>query len=148
MCWLRFTAESRRVQPMMAAATMRQTPRMTAAAMMATATRPAIRPYSMAVAPDGATAPALRATTCSIGYSAVAGGACSGSETNTIAFDQAISPFKETYYGSSPTPRVSIGIGVNWNSPFGPLRIDLAKALVTQPGDDKKLVTFNVGTQF
>ena len=104
--------------------------------------------YYNTYTPDGATAPALRATTCSIGYSAVAGGACSGSETNTIAFDQAISPFKETYYGSSPTPRVSIGIGVNWTSPFGPLRIDLAKALVTQKGDDPKLITFNVGTQF
>jgi outer membrane protein insertion porin family len=43
---------------------------------------------------------------------------------------------------------VSVGIGVNWNSPFGPLRIDLAKAIVKQPGDDPKLITFNVGTQF
>lgn len=104
--------------------------------------------YYNTYTPDGATAPSLRATTCSIGYSAVAGGACAGSETNTLAFDQAISPFKETYYGSSPTPRVSVGIGVNWTSPFGPLRIDLAKALVTQKGDDPKLITFNVGTQF
>jgi outer membrane protein insertion porin family len=43
---------------------------------------------------------------------------------------------------------VSIGVGVNWNSPFGPLRIDLAKALIKQKGDDTKLVTFNVGGQF
>ena len=57
-------------------------------------------------------------------------------------------PFKETFLGNSARPRVSVGIGVNWTSPFGPLRIDLAKAIVTQPGDDKKLVTFNVGTQF
>ena len=104
--------------------------------------------YYNTYTPDGSTSPALRATTCSIGYSATAGGACSGSETNTLAFDQAISPFKETYYGSSPTPRVSVGIGVNWTSPFGPLRIDLAKAIVTQKGDDPKLITFNVGTQF
>jgi outer membrane protein insertion porin family len=45
-------------------------------------------------------------------------------------------------------PRVSVGIGVNWNSPFGPLRIDVAKALVTQPGDDPKLITFNVGASY
>ena len=43
---------------------------------------------------------------------------------------------------------LSIGIGVNWVSPFGPLRLDIAKAIVTQEGDDTKLFSFNVGTQF
>jgi len=43
---------------------------------------------------------------------------------------------------------VSIGIGVNWNSPFGPFRIDLAHVLKKQPGDDTKTFSFNVGTQF
>ncbi len=56
--------------------------------------------------------------------------------------------FKEFYVGDSPKPRVSVGFGVNWNSPFGPFRIDVAKALVSVPGDDTKVVTFNVGTQF
>jgi outer membrane protein insertion porin family len=56
--------------------------------------------------------------------------------------------FKEFYLGDSPKPRLSIGIGVNWTSPFGPLRIDLAKALLKQKGDDTKLFSFNVGTQF
>lgn len=56
--------------------------------------------------------------------------------------------FREVFLGNSPKPRVSIGVGVNWVSPFGPLRIDLAKAIVTQEGDDPKLFTFNVGTQF
>jgi outer membrane protein insertion porin family len=56
--------------------------------------------------------------------------------------------FKEIYLGDSWKPRVSIGIGVNWTSPFGPLRIDLAKALVKQDGDDTKLFSFNVGTSF
>ncbi|HXC73261.1 MAG TPA: BamA/TamA family outer membrane protein, partial [Sphingomicrobium sp.] len=55
---------------------------------------------------------------------------------------------KEFFRGNSPKPRVSIGIGVNWTSPFGPLRIDLAKALLKQKGDDTKLFSFNVGTQF
>ena len=58
------------------------------------------------------------------------------------------SPFKEVYYGNSWKPRVSVGFGVSWNSPFGPLRIDIAKALVKQKGDDTKLFSFNVGTQF
>jgi outer membrane protein insertion porin family len=56
--------------------------------------------------------------------------------------------FKEFFFGNSPKPRVSIGFGVNWVSPFGPLRIDIAKALVKQKGDDTKLFSFNVGTQF
>jgi outer membrane protein insertion porin family len=56
--------------------------------------------------------------------------------------------FVEEFLGNSPRPRVSVGIGVNWNSPFGPFRFDLAKALVTQPGDDPQLFQFNVGTAF
>ncbi|HUG46528.1 MAG TPA: outer membrane protein assembly factor BamA [Sphingomicrobium sp.] len=56
--------------------------------------------------------------------------------------------FKEIFVGNSPKPRLSIGVGVNWVSPFGPLRIDLAKALLTQEGDDTKLFQFGVGAQF
>jgi outer membrane protein insertion porin family len=57
-------------------------------------------------------------------------------------------PFVEQYVGDTPKPRVSVGFGVNWNSPFGPFRIDVAKALVKAEGDDDKLITFNVGTAF
>jgi outer membrane protein insertion porin family len=56
--------------------------------------------------------------------------------------------FKEIFLGDSAKPRLSIGVGVNWVSPFGPLRIDIAKALLHQKGDDTKLFSFNVGTQF
>jgi len=56
--------------------------------------------------------------------------------------------FKEVFLGNSPKPRLSIGIGANWTSPFGPLRLDLARAILKQKGDDTKLFTFNVGTQF
>jgi outer membrane protein insertion porin family len=64
------------------------------------------------------------------------------------AIGQAIPPFQEVFLGDSPKPRVSIGVGVNWNSPFGPFRIDFAKVLMKQEGDDTKAFTFNVGTQF
>nr|WP_299851050.1 outer membrane protein assembly factor BamA [Sphingomonas bacterium] len=87
------------------------------------------------------------ATTCQIGYSATSGGACTGTSINT-AYTIPISPFAETFVGNSSRPRISIGAGVNWNSPFGPLRIDLAYALLHDKGDDTKIVTFNVGTQF
>ncbi len=58
------------------------------------------------------------------------------------------SGFKEFFRGNSPKPRLAVGVGVNWVSPFGPLRIDIAKALLTQEGDETKLFSFNVGTQF
>ncbi|MEO5774833.1 MAG: outer membrane protein assembly factor BamA [Sphingomicrobium sp.] len=56
--------------------------------------------------------------------------------------------YKEVFLGNSGKPRLSIGFGVNWVSPFGPFRIDIAKALLKQKGDDTKLISFNVGTQF
>ncbi|TMM49123.1 outer membrane protein assembly factor BamA [Qipengyuania marisflavi] len=56
--------------------------------------------------------------------------------------------FKEVFVGDTISPRISAGIGVNWNSPFGPFRIDLAYAIKSAVGDDTKLFSFNVGTQF
>ena len=58
------------------------------------------------------------------------------------------SGFTELFLGNSKSPRLSVGVGVNWVSPFGPLRIDIAKALLTEEGDETKLFSFNVGTQF
>jgi len=56
--------------------------------------------------------------------------------------------FEESFVGNSARPRVAVGIGVNWNSPFGPFRIDLARVLTSVEGDDTKSFSFNVGTQF
>ncbi len=56
--------------------------------------------------------------------------------------------FEEVFLGNSASPRVVVGVGVNWNSPFGPFRIDFAHALRTVEGDDTKKFSFNVGTQF
>lgn len=67
---------------------------------------------------------------------------------NNIPIGSTVAPFQEVFLGNSPRPRVAIGIGVNWNSPFGPFRIDFAKTLTKVEGDDTKAFTFNVGTQF
>jgi outer membrane protein insertion porin family len=103
--------------------------------------------YNNIYTPAGTTTPTVRPTTCAVGYRdpTVAGSVCSGTEQNAVARGQ---PFFEEFLGNSARPRLTVGIGVNWNSPFGPLRIDLAKALIKQKGDDNKLITFNVGTQF
>lgn len=75
-------------------------------------------------------------------------------ETSTVATNpdgSARTPvltFQERFLGDTWKPRLSVGFGVNWNSPFGPFRIDIARALLKEPGDDTKLFTFNVGTQF
>jgi outer membrane protein insertion porin family len=73
--------------------------------------------------------------------------ACLGSADNT-AIGRSIPPFQEVYVGNSAKPRVAVGIGVNWNSPFGPFRIDFAHVLLKEEGDDTKAFSFNVGTQF
>jgi outer membrane protein insertion porin family len=53
-----------------------------------------------------------------------------------------------TLQGNTPSPRVSVGIGFSWASPFGPFRIDLAKAIRSQPSDETEFFQFNVGTRF
>lgn len=68
--------------------------------------------------------------------------------TGTGLIANNIPPFQERFVGNSARPRISIGFGINWNSPFGPFRIDIAKALLSAEGDDTKLFSFNVGTAF
>ena len=67
---------------------------------------------------------------------------------NNSAIGSNIPPFIEDFVGNTWKPRLAIGIGFNWNSPFGPFRIDFAKTLLKYDGDDPKSFTFNVGTQF
>lgn len=44
--------------------------------------------------------------------------------------------------------RGSAGVGVAWASPFGPIRVDFAKAFLKQDFDDEELVRFSFGTRF
>ena len=50
--------------------------------------------------------------------------------------------------GDSPEPRISVGIGFSWQSPFGPFRIDLSRVLKKQLDDQTESLQFNVGTTF
>ncbi len=65
-----------------------------------------------------------------------------------IRLIQPNSNIRELFLGNTPSPRITAGIGVNWNSPFGPFRIDFAKSIRSVEGDDERRFTFNVGTQF
>ena len=44
--------------------------------------------------------------------------------------------------------RASIGVGVLWSSPFGPLRVSIAKAFRTQLNDQTQVLQFTFGQQF
>jgi outer membrane protein insertion porin family len=44
--------------------------------------------------------------------------------------------------------RVSAGVGIAWASPFGPIRIDFAHALVKQDADLTENIRFSFGTRF
>ena len=51
-------------------------------------------------------------------------------------------------YADSATPRVSAGASLIWDSPFGPLRFDLAYPILKQPYDRTQLFQFGGGTRF
>ncbi len=48
----------------------------------------------------------------------------------------------------SKSPRVAAGLGVSWQSPFGPLRVDLGYPLVKKEGDRTQLFHFRFGARF
>jgi len=53
-----------------------------------------------------------------------------------------------TVVGDTPKPRLTVGIGFSWMSPFGPFRVDLAKALLSEESDKTEFFQFNIGTRF
>jgi len=48
----------------------------------------------------------------------------------------------------SSAPRVSVGVGLTWVSPFGPLGIDLGWAIIKQSFDKTEILRLNFGTRF
>lgn len=48
----------------------------------------------------------------------------------------------------SKNPRLSVGAGVTWASPFGPLRIDFGYAVIDEDFDDREIISFTFGTRF
>jgi len=75
-------------------------------------------------------------------------GECAAETDGVTAIGRTIPAFQEVFLGDTLKPRIAAGIGVNWNSPFGPLQLNFSRVLLKQEGDDTKLFSFNVGTQF
>ena len=44
--------------------------------------------------------------------------------------------------------RASAGVSIIWNSPLGPLRLDIAKAFMKKAFDDEQLIRFGASTKF
>jgi outer membrane protein insertion porin family len=44
--------------------------------------------------------------------------------------------------------RASVGFGILWNSPLGPLRLDIAKAILKETYDKEQLIRFGASTRF
>lgn len=49
---------------------------------------------------------------------------------------------------SSKTPRLTLGFGLSWQSPFGPIRVDAGQAVVKEDFDKEELFRFSFGTRF
>jgi outer membrane protein insertion porin family len=63
-------------------------------------------------------------------------------------FDPDTGDLLQEIVGDTAKPRVSVGIGFSWNSPFGPFRIDFAKALKKNEYDQTEFFQFNISNRF
>jgi outer membrane protein insertion porin family len=53
----------------------------------------------------------------------------------------------QCYYNSS-SPRLAVGFGVSWASPFGLINIDIGIPLLKEPYDQTQILRFGFGTRF
>ena len=61
--------------------------------------------------------------------------------------DQYGNVISKCYYDDS-SPRVGVGVGVSWNSPFGLINIDLGIPVVKKQYDQLQVIRFGFGTRF
>ena len=50
--------------------------------------------------------------------------------------------------GDTGSLRASLGIGMSWDSPFGPVQLDYARPIRSEDFDEKEFFSFGVGTFF
>ena len=53
-----------------------------------------------------------------------------------------------TRFVDDATFRATVGITLNWNSPFGPIRFDIGRDVASEDYDDAKFFRFSGGTRF
>jgi len=57
--------------------------------------------------------------------------------------DRSSSPYHDDF-----SPRLTIGAGVQWQSPFGPISVSLTQAIIKEDYDKTEVVSFGIGTFF
>jgi outer membrane protein insertion porin family len=67
---------------------------------------------------------------------------------NAVQDCAAVPPTNSVCLADSSDIRASAGASILWNSPLGPLRLDIAKAFIKQDFDDEQLVRFGASTKF
>lgn len=65
-----------------------------------------------------------------------------------LDLDEEFSDMGDPILVNSSAPRLSVGVGFSWDSPFGPFRIDLSRTVIKEPFDQTEFLQFNVGTVF
>ena len=53
-----------------------------------------------------------------------------------------------TSVNDTGSPRLSVGTGVDWSSPFGPIGIDLGCPIMKESFDQEEMIRVNFGTRF
>jgi outer membrane protein insertion porin family len=66
--------------------------------------------------------------------------------TNPITGEQVLTG--GTCIQDNLAPRASAGVSINWNSPFGPVSIDIGYPYIQEPYDRVQAITFRTTTQF
>jgi outer membrane protein insertion porin family len=69
------------------------------------------------------------------------------SDVGTL-FDSPSAPAGAIIKGDDAALRASVGVGILWKSPLGPVRFDLAEAILKESEDKTELFRFSIGTRF
>ena len=71
-----------------------------------------------------------------------------GAEAKALNTQCAAASGSRVCLADSSSIRASVGASILWNSPLGPLRLDVAKALTKQDFDKEQLIRFGASTKF
>jgi outer membrane protein insertion porin family len=73
---------------------------------------------------------------------------CHGNTTGRPGGGPPLNDYQGPCAIGSASPRMSAGIGLSWNSPFGLINIDAGIPVMKQDGDQTQLIRFGFGTRF
>jgi outer membrane protein insertion porin family len=69
-------------------------------------------------------------------------------EPGTYDSSTGVTTYPGVCLADSSAWRSSVGVSLIWNSPLGPLRLDVAKAIKKESYDDEQLIRFGASTRF